>query len=458
MNEMQETRYPFLSFREFMEGGYWTQPAAVHLTLGLVFQIVFCAYVFSRRRRLAENATICYFALAVYNNIAYTVSGVRFNEFFGILASLAVIGDSVVLSRRSRVSRGLLLTGGLVLAHATGIAIVYAVDADWSARLLRLMLVSKIFVLGFCILAIERHFQHRDSLERLVGLTIAAALVACFLYLLQAVLYAGGLSTYGTYKDAGLTGVASFGSVSLERGHFGKFLTPLFPFFLLVRIQGRKTWPFALFLFVSVINFSASSMSFLVGYLTLTLVAFRDRIMTRWGLRALPAIVALATFVLIRFRDQYEGILEKIRILAIVVEPMGGRSVELLNAYVERYPLGTSYGGSTLRIAGGLPQIEMGAFSFIAQFGVFCIPLLLAFLLLNVGIARRSAGLVDPVIRQSMLIGMAMSILVYSVDVLWFVPTTWAPLVVLSALSLRADAVRTANGALTSPGKTGRRE
>jgi hypothetical protein len=257
-------------------------------------------------------------------------------------------------------------------------------------------------------------------------------------YIAQTAVFLTGTLPYGTYWDAGFTGVPSSGSVSIERGHFGKFLAPLFPFYVLLLIRSRWRAAFALFLGVSLVNFSASSIAFIAGYAAITAALLRRDLLrpavAAAGVVLLGAVAALGVV----FGEQYGAVFQKIVDVGVRGEEVGGRGLPVLEAYLARFPLGTGYGGSTLRVVGELPEINMGGFALISQLSAVALPIVLGFVWLNWRVLRASRGTTDARTRGLLVCGVIMSGLIGVVDILWFVPTIWAPLVIADGLAFAA--------------------
>lgn len=438
MDSFQELRYPFTSLAEFIGGGYWLQRAGWHLTLGLAVLVSLSVRVLVQPGPLLRKLIVLYFATALYNNPAYSLGGFRFGELCGVL-SAGIVAGGLLAGRRislDRVGAPLVVGALLIAAHAALASIVYPrVDPDLQTRVLRAMLVGRIFVLGLVVLGIEETFTTRESLDTLVRTAVAFGVAAAVIYLVQAGLFVTGTVPYGTYWDAGFTGIPSFGAVSIERGHFGKFFVLLFPLFAYALIRYRWRVAFALFVAVTLINFSASSFAFLAGYAVLSLVLMRRYLARPAGLAAVTVMGGAVVGSVFAFAAQYAGIVEKILDMGLRGGDEGGRGASVLGAYLSRYPLGIGYGGSTLRTVSGLPEINMGGFALLTQLSIVALPVLFGFGWMSYRVARQSAGLVEPLTRDVMVCGIAMALLIGLADILWFVPTLWAPLVVCNGLT-----------------------
>jgi hypothetical protein len=439
MSNFDELRYPFESLRAFLQGGYFAERAGLHLTIALVLFGVLSVQVLVGRGPFIQRLTTLFFAGAVYNNPVFVVAGgVHFNEVAGVLAALwlllVMLGGLRMDVRR--VGFPILIAGLVLLAHA---ALVSAFDStlipDNGTAIKRAVLVARIFVLGIIVVGMESLYRTREDYEALMQTMVRFGVAAILVYFIQTGVFLSGTRPYGTYWDAGFTGIPSFGAVSIERGHFGKFMILLFPFFAWYAMQRRRWLPMLLFFLVTLVNFSASSMSFLAGYVVITgLLLFRYVVRpssVKWLIPAVAIGVVLAS----RFAAQYGGLVEKIVALGLHGDEGGGRSFSVLEAYLTVHPLGLGYSGSTLRTVGTLPQINMGVYALASQLSFLIIPILAGFLWLTYRVIRESASIGDRVVAGVLVAGMLMAIFIDLVDVLWFVPTIWAPMIICNGLA-----------------------
>jgi len=439
MNDFEELRYPFDTLLDFLGGGYFAERAGLHLTLALILFAILTLQVMRERGPLVQRLIIVFFAGTVYNNPAFAVpGGLHFNEIAGVVAALwiAVLLVGGVRMDTTRVAIPLLVGALVMLAHAGFVSVVDAsLTPDSSTAVMRGVLVARIFVLGIVILGVEALFETREDFERLIKAMVRFGVAAIVIYFVQTAVFMSGTRPYGTYWDAGFTGIPSFGAVSIERGHFGKFLIMLFPFFAWAAMKQRRWVPMLLFFLVTLVNFSASSMSFLAGYVAITLlVLYRYLIRPsaiKWLLPAAATVLVLAS----RFSEQYGGLIQKVINIGVRGDAEGGRSFSVLEAYLAAHPFGIGYSGSTLRNVGTLPQMNMGAWAMASQLSLLIIPVFLGFLWLNFRVIRRSRHIDDRVVAGLLIGGMLMSILIDLVDVLWFVPTLWAPIIICDGLA-----------------------
>jgi len=439
MSNFDELRYPFGSLLEFLRGGYFTERAGLHLTIALILFGILSVHVLMGRGPLVQRLITLFFAGSVYNNPVFTiVGGLHVNEIAGSLAALWILllmlGGLRMDVRRVGIP---LLLGGLALfTHA---ALVSAFDTtlvpDNGTAIMRGVLVARIFVLGIIAIGMESLYRTREDFEVLMEAMVRFGVVAILIYFIQTGVFLSGTRPYGTYWDAGFTGIPSFGAVSIERGHFGKFLILLFPCFAWVAMKRRRWIPMLLFCLVTLVNFSASSMSFLAGYVVITGVLLFRQVVRPSAVKWLIPAVAVGFILVSRFGAQYGGLIEKIVSLGLHGDEGGGRSFSVLDAYLTAHPMGIGYSGSTLRNVGTLPQINMGVYALASQLSFLIIPILAAFLWLNLRVIRESAWIGDRVVAGVLVAGMLMAVFIDLVDVLWFVPTIWAPMIICSGLA-----------------------
>ena len=439
MGDFEELRYPFDTLLDFVQGGYFAERAGLHLTIALVVFLLLSAHVMFGRGTLVQRLITIFFAGSVYNNPVFALpGGLHFNELAGVVAALWIVVlmlGGLRLDVR-RVGIPLLLGGLIMLAHAAFVSVWdAALIPDNATAVLRGVLLARIFVLGIIILGIEALYKTEEDFESLMQAMVRFGVAAILIYFIQVGVFLSGTRPYGTYWDAGFTGIPSFGAVSIERGHFGKFLIVLFPVFAWAAAKRRQWLPMLLFFLVTLVNFSASSMSFLAGYLAITALLLNRRMIRpsalKWLIPAAVTVLILAS----RFGPQYGALLQKIVDLGVRGDEGGGRGLSVLGAYLSAHPLGLGYSGSTLRNVGTLPQINMGAYAMASQLSFLLIPIFAGFLWLNYRVARRSTLIGDRVVIGLLVGGMLMAVVIDLIDVLWFVPTLWAPMILCDGLS-----------------------
>lgn len=439
MNEFDELRYPFGTLFDFLGGGYFAERAGMHLTIALVVFIVLTMQVMLGRGTALQKLITVFFAGTVYNNPVFAVpGGLHFNELAGVVATLW-IGVLLLAGLRMNL-RGVgipLLVGGLVmLIHAAFVSVLdIAVIPDTGTAIVRVVLLARIFVLAVVALGMEALFTTAEDFEALMNAMVRFGVAAIVIYFLQTGVFLSGTRPYGTYWDAGFTGIPSFGSVSIERGHFGKFLIMLFPFFAWAAMKQRRWVAMGLFFLVTLVNFSASSMSFLAGYVAITALVLHRYVIRpatiKWLIPAGLTVLVLAS----RFAEQYGAVIQKVLQLGLKGDAEGGRSFSVLEAYLSAHPFGLGYSGSTLRNVGTLPMINMGAYALASQLSVLLIPIFVGFLWLTYRVIRESRYINDRVLAGVLIAGMLMAIFIDLVDVLWFVPTIWAPMLICNGLA-----------------------
>ncbi len=281
MPELEEFRYPWHSCVEFFAGGYFKDFLALHLALAYIAMLVLCTVLFRSKHTLVQKFVTLYFALTLFNNYAFEVGGVTIGDVFGILACGIFLFKSLFNSSIFRIPRlafGLFALCGLIIAHQIIMGSIYPELNEGTTGITRMAVTLKILIFAIIVWAFSREFRTTDSLHWLMQWTVSFALIGVGAYFVQGMILATGHLPYGTFFDAGFVGIPAFGSVSIERGHFGKFLTPLFPVFLIMYRKHHRKWAWIGFVVVTSINISASSLAFFTVYLLLTAFAYRDRL------------------------------------------------------------------------------------------------------------------------------------------------------------------------------------
>jgi hypothetical protein len=176
-------------------------------------------------------------------------------------------------------------------------------------------------------------------------------------------------------------------------------------------------------------------MSFLAGYVAITALVLHRYVIrpaaVKWLIPAGLTVLVLAS----RFAEQYGAVIQKVLQLGLKGDAEGGRSFSVLEAYLSAHPFGLGYSGSTLRNVGTLPMINMGAYALASQLSVLLIPIFVGFLWLTYRVIRESRYIGDRVLAGVLIAGMLMAIFIALVDVLWFVPTIWAPMLICNGLA-----------------------
>ena len=185
---------------------------------------------------------------------------------------------------------------------------------------------------------------------------------------------------------------------------------------------------FLFFVIVTLVNFSASSLSFFAVYVGMTVVAFRARLLNL-KVAAVLTVIASAMCVFIAYTWRlWAAVIGKIYDLAFQGGTGGGRDIGTFVDYIQTYPLGISYGGSSLRIAPGLDDINAGIFVFISQMSFLSALLFAAFAVLLIHAVFVARNLADGDLRKVLVVGILTMPFIFATDVLWFVPTNWLPI------------------------------
>jgi hypothetical protein len=439
MIDLVEFRYPFTSVFEYFSTP-WRDAAAVHLNFAWVALLIVCSLLLLQQQAFGCKLLALYFGLTMFNNPAFQVApGASLGDCFGVVGAI-YYGLFVVLKghftiRSSVVGVCILCAGLAMAAHALWIAVCYPILNADGAGLTRCLVLLKVFVLGACCCMFEAYVKTGHDCYWIIKQILNLSLIGLACYFLQAGMLLAGHISYGTFMDAGFVGFPAFGSVSQERGHLGKFMTPLFPIFLIMFLRRRKRIAFFSFLLVTLLNFSASSLSFFFFYAVSTAWQFRKNLfIARYAAFTFSAIAALIVFVTLSW-TLWVGLAHKVRNQGIDGE--GGRSVSVLITYLEQYPMGISYGGSQLRTPPDLPDMNSGLYSFVAQQSLLAIPLIGAFLYLVYMSASACRHIPDLYLRRALKTGILIMPFIFFSDVLWFVPTIWLPMLLARQLSGR---------------------
>jgi hypothetical protein len=439
---------------EFFGGGYFLDVLALHLTFAYLAVTILSIYLFASKKNTLQKLVALYFAFTLFNNPAFQIAGASLGDMCGVLGVsyflLRVIGYGEY--RRMLVTHRLtfllLLAVALIVVHQVFINAIYSVLNENGAFAVRLAVTFKIVVLAVMIWIFSQEFRDTSSVHWMMDWIVSFAVVGVVAYFIQIAIIFTGKLPYGTFFDAGHVGVPVFGGVSIERGHFGKFLTPLFPFFLLMYLKHGRKRSWIAFLIVTIINVSASSLVYFLAYVLLTAFFFRDQLrrpkVLAWVTAGVVSVFALG----IALSDVVVGVSLKIFYMVFKGEAEGGRSVSNFLDYLHRYPWGMSYGGSTLRHIKDLNEMNSGIMAFVTQLSVLAPILLVGYILLLVSCYRRSKYIDDIVTRRVMVVGCLMTLLIYSSDPLWFVPTIWLPIVICQTMCLKGSECPTCEAAL----------
>lgn len=441
-----EKRYPFDSLFTFFGGGYFQDMESFHLMLGLCFLILFCCWVMSfRRASLAHCCSIIYFSTSVFNNPAFCISGISCAELFGIAGAALFLLDSRVRFRISIVDAVLFCFFIFALLHLLLLVSLHSqlIQTATGSEWLRIAVLGKILILAINSVSLRSWLEvDIGRLEKLYKVLQISCFAICTIYLVQCAIYWSGTIPFGTFVNAGFSQGVSFGAVSVERGHLAKLMVAYFPL-LVVPAEGRmllwKRLTLFLFFLVFALNFSASGLFFLVVYLSGFFLLFLARAAQS---RKVPLLAIITLFILSGWmlvkRDNYAMVINKI--VEVGVKGGGsqasvessGRSLSVPITYLDSYPLGTGYGGSTFRNLPGLAENNMGLYAFISQLSFFSIPLLFLFFCFLLVIAQQCLKLR----KYEMLVGVLAVPIIFAVDILWFQPLFWLPAIIICTRSL----------------------
>jgi len=306
-----------------------------------------------------------------------------------------------------------------------------------SLNILRFVVIFKVLVLAINIIIMTYYIKSKEVMNICIRYTIIFMNIALICYLIQVVVFACGVLPYGSFSPAGWTKsiIPSFGSVSIERGHFGKFSVPLFPLYMYAYKQLNYKKSLLLFLLVSLLNISASAYMFLIAYLLSAFIILRKQI----GSLIITGVLLFLIIISFIFHDQIAGMFLKVYQLGIIQDDSGGRKFSLLWEILSKYPFGYGYGGSTFRDLHGINNLQLNN-AIVAYFGqlsvlgifTYCIFIFSLFRIYKSSkVLKKSYDFERKLLFMSLLV----MIFVFASDVLWFVPVIWLPVVMFMNLS-----------------------
>lgn len=430
-DQLYDFRYPFNSIIDFFSGKYFLKIEALHLTVGYIALFYFIVRVMTKKRLpLSLRFALIYFAGTIFNNFAYSLSGVTIADFFGILAVLLFIGSRFRI-RLNPLSKYMLFFASVALIQLLLVSL-FDETLLQSLDFKRFAVIFKIFVLSINIIILFTYLDDNKKIEMFIKNAIFLFNIVAICYIIQILVFVSGTLPYGSFSPAGWSHsiVPSFGSVSIERGHLGKFFVPLFPLYLFAYNKYRYKKSIILFFLVAFLNFSASAYIFLLTYLFLSSLLFYKE------LKFLIFMgMTFITIILIYFHEQIFTLFEKVYELAIVQDASGGRSFGLIIPIWHNYPFGYGYGGSTFRNLHGIEGLDLNnsIVVFWGELSFVGVLIVLAFSYLIYRVFR----FVKTVDRQYLfekklfLISFLTMLLIFSADVLYFSPTVWLPVVLL---------------------------
>jgi len=443
---MTELRYPFDSVATFFLNEHYLSVQALHLTIGLVFLILLITNIFiDRGLSLTEKCFVVYFVCQTFNGPAFQFSGISVPEFFGALGCLLSIGRKFSLTKNPLVT----FLSALLFLMIFHFLLVYlhtdllSQSQSISFSTVRFFLFLKIVVLIGAINTLGKRVRKQPQItENIFSHTNIAAAAAICIYLIQTVIYQMDVTPYGTFLNAGFSRGVSFGATSIERGHFAKQFLPYFPILLAGLLENRSNLRiliFMFFIFVTLINFSASGFAFLFLYSAISCYVFRKSIFSRRieSIIFLSAACFTTPLVFMMFFDQYSAMVAKIVEVGLkgggsmASVDASGRGISVLLRYINEFPFGMGYGGSTLRNFQNFPENNQGIFAFISQLGpisAFIIALYLYFIFFFI---RRTLKAKQSGTMKAIIVGVAAQPFIFGIDILWFQPMLWLPVVFL---------------------------
>jgi hypothetical protein len=439
MDDLEELRYPFLSAFEFFGSSFWADAAALHLDFAWIAAACMALSVLVQRGNIGRKLIALYFGLTPFNNYAFQIlPGSSLGDIFGVLAvcyyAILLGGPLKMRVRTSPVGLSLCAVAVLATAHAVVIGIFHSELNANGAGLLRVAVTAKILVLGLCCCLFDRVFTEKEHIDWLIRKVVSFAVIGLATYMLQGFLLLTGTVPYGTYLDAGFIGFPSFGGICIERGHFGKMMTPLFPLFLYAALKQKRAKEFFAFAGVTLVNFSASSLVFFAAYSGIGAYYFRRKLMqVKVAVVMVCAMIVVAYFVVVTW-ELWVALADKINQLVIQGDSEGGRGLATFLSYLEKYPFGTSYGGSSLRTAPNLAEINMGIFALGAQLSFLSLAVAMSFLVLMYYGIRCTRHIADEDVRRILKTGILVMPIIFVADILWFVSIIWLPLLIACRL------------------------
>ena len=408
---MEELRYPFTNILEFID--YSNSFSALPLLLGLVFFFIGIAYAF----RLGKYSLVClYFAFSFYNNPAYQIFGLSLFEICGI--------SSILFSRSTKLTKPSYLD---LFPIVLCLILLYTLFVDLAGfSPVEHQFGNRVAVFGkaivFYLNAKALLSLNESYLTTFYKLIFIAMFGASVVYLSQIILWSAGVNVYGTYLSAGLTAFPSFGSVSIERGHFAKFYNPLIgPLIFLLYRKIVSKFEFSFMIAPMLLNLSATGYAYILLFATIYLV----KICKNWFFYF--AILVVTVFALYVYFPLFASLADKIIYIGFLGEECDscGRSIDRLLEYLTAYPMGIGYGGSSLRNVDGLSEINLGFYIFISQLSIFGLFLLLP--LVWIYYAKLNT-LIRVVIKSDILalyVSAAVMPILFMAESLWFVPSIW---------------------------------
>ncbi|CNE67153.1 Uncharacterised protein [Yersinia nurmii] len=448
--EFYELRYPFNNIFEYVRD-YALNVEGIHLAIGF-FIVFYIIYSVCKSKLLGEEklgtlvvflwpftnpAYIYIISLAefflVLNALYIIIFGARFNK--NIIFTQFVLLCFSILLHFIMVNLYLLLsTGKFIILQGDAVGISLAGDNFFN----RFIVIFKVLLIPFLFLSFSK-VKSIATLSEISRIGSKVAALISVVYIIQFVVLLSGRVPYGTFDSAGFGGFPSFAAVSVERGHLSKFMAPFLPFLLIDMYLNRRYMPIILYTSMMLLNFSASGYIFFACAIFATIFLCRRVIFTRENAKyTLPAVflsLVITSIYLWFFSSTLNYLLDKVFDFVFSGDETGGRTISLLMQYLDLYPYGFGYGGSTFRTIYGLPEINMGIYSMFTQIGIIAFFFYVYLIGCAIVVSKRSKTVVEKILCG----GVILMPIVFSADILWFVPTYWAPLILISWFQINRE-------------------
>jgi len=419
----EENRYPFTSCYEFFASGYFLELGSLHLTLGFLFLAAFLVYlILSKKVTFLQSLSVFYFSASIYNNPAYNAFGLSFAESAGTLAAFLFFVSHYKNIRilANQVYSWLDLFLSAAFLHFLLINLLFpALYLGSGVDVIRFILFAKIFVLSLNLRILSPVFRSPESVKWFFAVVSYSALIASLVYLFQAFVSYTLVPTYGQYASP-VSGFLGFGSVSIERGHYSKFLLQYLPFLTPFFLLKKRYLPLVIVYSTVLVNPSLSGLLLSLVFLILLSLIY---------LRSSPffPLILLGFLVLTASAASHylSPLVQKLITFTLAGDTKGGRTLSNLLPYISSYPLGIGYGGSTLRLIPGLPELNLGFLVLLSQLTILG---LFLYLLLLIRVYSLSLSLIrlKELFASSLAAGIICSTITFASDVLWFLPLYWA--------------------------------
>lgn len=425
-----DVRYPFTSAIDFFKNAHFLELEALHLTIGFVLlSVAVIRLFFLNRSSITLKFSIIFFCASIFNNPSYKI-GITISELTGVCAALLFILRGTFSF--NPFSKYMVWFFTIALLHYFVLVLVDE-NVSKNFEFYRLAIFMKIPVLCLNVMVLFHYIKNDKDVRYFIKQALFFFNSVGIVYSLQIGLFLSGIIPYGTFSPAGWveTPLPSFGGPSIERGHLGKFFVPLFPFYLYCYLYLGLRKSYVSYLLVAFLNFSASSYAFLILYLIGTITLFYNKF------RQLVIIMLLSLIsVLLIFITSAIGVAKKVYYLGIVAEKGqgGGRSFEWLYDILERFPYGYGYGGSSFRNFHGIKGLDLNnaVVIFFGQTSMIGLLLLFFYVICIYEVIKLRRYLPDVYQRRLLAFAIFMMSFIFLADVLWFVPSIWMPVILLT--------------------------